>query len=205
MGPVAATEEGPQAAGIRLARIVAEVFAPAVLVCAVTVAIALASSPDLPAGLLWALVSAGFCSGIPIWFLARGARAGRWDTHHVRDREDRILPLTVAVGSVLLGLVILVFGGAPGALVSLVTTMLVCLTAATVVTKWWKISMHAAIAAGTVAITALTFGLWWWLATSVVTLVGWSRVVTGDHTPAQAIGGAVLGTALGGGLYAVLL
>ncbi|QUH00549.1 hypothetical protein HUO13_06710 [Saccharopolyspora erythraea] len=199
-----ATEKGGQAAGIRLARIVAEVFAPAVLVCAVTVAISLASSPGLRAGLLWALVSAGFCSGIPIWFLARGARAGRWDTHHVRDQKDRILPLIVALGSVLTGLLVMVVGGAPGVLVSLVTTMLICLTAATVVTKWWKISMHSAIAAGTVAITALTFGLWWWLGAFVVTLVGWSRVVTGDHTPAQAIGGAVLGTALGGGLYAVL-
>ena len=191
--------------GMRLARVVAEVFAPAVLVCAVTVAISLTASPSPAVGLLWAVVSAGFCAGFPIWFLARGARAGRWDTHHVRDRKDRLLPLSVAIASVLVGLALMLVGGAPGALTGLVLTMLICLTAATVVTQWWKISMHAAIAAGTVAITALTFGLWWWSGLLAVALVSWSRVVTGDHTLTQVIGGSVLGMALGGGLYAQFL
>ncbi|GAA2803150.1 hypothetical protein [Saccharopolyspora taberi] len=189
----------------RLARVVAEVFAPAVLVSVVTIAISLASSPTVPAGLLWAVVSAGFCAGFPIWFLARGARAGRWDTHHVRDRKDRLLPLSVALGSVLVGLVLLLAGGAPAVLTGLVLTMLVCLALATVVTRWWKISLHAAIAAGTVAITALTFGSWWWAGFAVVAVVGWSRVVTGDHTVAQVIGGAALGAAFGGGLYSLFL
>ncbi len=200
-----ATEARQQTPQHQIARLAAEVFAPAVLVATVSIVVAFASSTSLIAGILWAVVTSGFCAGIPFWFMARGARAGKWDTHHVRDRSDRLVPLAVSIGSVIVGLVLLTTGGAPGELIALVLSMLLCLAASAVITKWWKISLHAAIAAGTVAILAVTFGAWWWLGLLVALIVSWSRIVTCDHTIGQVLSGAITGAALGGSLYAILL
>lgn len=189
----------------RLARVLAEILAPAVLVAGIMITIALASSSTLLSALLWAAVSTIFCSVFPIWYMARGAKAGKWDTHHVRNRADRFLPLAVSIGSVLLGLLILILGGAPTAVIALVVAMLGLLVIATAITQAWKISLHAAIAAGVVAVLATTFGPLWWCALVAVALVSWSRVHTDDHTLLQVLAGSALGILTCGGLYLSLL
>lgn len=200
-----ATDHDTSSMPHRVARVVAEVFAPAVCAGVVSITVSLTSSPTLVAGIVWTAVSAGFCALLPFWFMSHGARTGKWDTHHVRDRKDRIVPLSVSIASVAGGLAILLLGGAPRPVIALVAAMLVCLAMATVVTKWWKMSLHAAIAAGSVGILALTFGPWWLLGLAVVALVAWSRMLTADHTGPQVAVGSVVGLALGGGLYALLL
>lgn len=189
----------------RIARGVAEVFAPAVLVAVVSFAVGITGGVDPWSGAAWSMISAIFCSFVPLWFMVKGAAAGRWDTHHVRDRADRLLPLSVAVTSVIAGLAMLYFGGAPRQLIALVLAMLCCLVLALAVTQVWKISLHSAITAGTAAILVVTFGPWFWSGLAAIALVSWSRWVTGDHTPAQVVLGSVLGFALGGGLYAAFL
>lgn len=188
----------------RVATVVAEVASPVVIVAAITVVIAVASSPTWPAAMLWALVAAGFCSGIPFWVLARGARQGKWDTHHVRGRADRVWPLSVAIGSVIAGLLALLLGGAPQQLIALVTSMLVSLALCTLITTVWKVSLHASISAGAVAVLALAFGPAWWAALAIVALVSWARWLTVDHTVTQVVFGAVAGAVLGGGVFALL-
>ncbi len=188
-----------------LARIVAELCAPAVLVAVVTAGFALATSTTLASAAAWALASAGLCAGVPFAVMAHGARTGRWDTHHIRDRADRIRPLAISIGSVVLGLVLLVAGRAPQPLVALVTALLGCLIVATVITRWWKISLHAGIAAGVLAPLVASFGTGWWCGAAAVVMVGWSRVTTGDHTMSQVAAGALLGFALTGGLYMAVL
>jgi membrane-associated phospholipid phosphatase len=71
--------------------------------------------------------------------------------------------------------------------------MLAGLATALVVTLWWKLSLHTAAAAGTVAVLVVTFGPALVLAVPMVGLVAWARVRLGDHTPAQTLAGAALG------------
>lgn len=189
----------------QVAQLVAELCAPAVLVALVTTGFALATSPTLLSGIAWTLASAGLCAGVPFAVMAHGARTGQWDTHHVRDRADRLRPLVISIGSVVLGLTLIVAGGAPRPLVALVAGLLGCLVAETVITRWWKISLHAGIAAGALASLVSAYGPGWWWATVAVIAVGWSRVSTGDHTVAQVIAGASLGFAVTGGLYLAVL
>lgn len=173
-------------------------------VAVVCIAVGVGTAETLLSGTVFALVAAVFCAGFPIWFMSRGARAGRWDTHHVRDRRDRLVPLAVSISSVIVGLLVLILGSAPGAMIALVVAMLTLLIVATVITQWWKISLHAGVAAGAVAGLAVTFTAWWWLALIVVAAVGWSRVSTDDHTVRQVGAGAALGLITGGVLYAGL-
>ena len=69
------------------------------------------------------------------------------------------------------------------------------------VTHFWKVSFHAAVAAGTATILVLLFGAAWSLAWLVVAAIAWSRVYLRSHTPAQVVVGITLGALAAGPVY----
>jgi membrane-associated phospholipid phosphatase len=164
------------------------------------------TTPAWPA-LPWALVVALFSAGIPMRFITKGAQDGRYDTHHVNNREGRTAVLLVCLLSTAAGLAILLLGSAPRADVVMTVVMLAVLLGTglvTVVAKW-KISMHAAVSAGSVAMLAFLYGPWAWTLLLLVAIVCWSRVVLRDHTTGQVSAGAATGAATAIALFATVL
>ncbi|MGC5028386.1 phosphatase PAP2 family protein [Micromonospora sp. DT229] len=198
---VAAVRPGP---GLRLARIVTELTAPAVLVSLLTVVIGWHSAQGTARGLGWGLVAVVFVSLIPMAYILGGVRRGRLTDHHIRVREQRRVPLLFGLGSVAAGLALLAVLGAPRPVLALVAAGLVGLLVAVTVSHWWKMSIHSAVAAGTLVVLVVTFGTWLLLATPLLGLVGWSRVRLGDHTPAQVLTGGLLGALVAAVVYALL-
>jgi membrane-associated phospholipid phosphatase len=178
--------------GTGLAHAVTELLAPANLAIAQLLLVGWHSTPG-PAGLAWGLLAATFCGLVPYGIVIAGVHHRRWTDRHLRARHQRPVPLLAAIASVLAGLALLLAQDAPRPLVALVVAMLTGLATTLVVTLWWKLSVHTAAAAGTVAILALTFGPMLTLAFPAVALVAWARVRLGDHTPAQTLAGAALG------------
>jgi membrane-associated phospholipid phosphatase len=72
------------------------------------------------------------------------------------------------------------------------------------ITTVWKISIHCAVASGSVTILTLLFGPWLIPAYLLVALTGWSRVVVKDHSTAQVIAGSLLGLAAAVATYAII-
>jgi membrane-associated phospholipid phosphatase len=68
------------------------------------------------------------------------------------------------------------------------------------VTSFWKISIHAAAARGTVACLATLVSPWWLFLAPLVVLTGWARVEVHHHTKEQVVVGALVGAALGAGV-----
>jgi membrane-associated phospholipid phosphatase len=175
-----------------LAGAVTEILAPANLAVAQLLLVSWYTSPGI-AGLGWGLLAATFCGLIPYGIVIAGVHRHRWSDRHLRVRQQRRTPFLVAIGSVLVGLALLVALDAPRQLVALVVAMLTGLAATMLVTLWWKVSVHTAAASGTVAILVVTFGPPLLLALPAIALVAWSRIRLGDHTPAQTLAGAALG------------
>ncbi|MEW2474554.1 phosphatase PAP2 family protein [Micromonospora gifhornensis] len=198
---VAAARPGP---GLRLARIVTELTAPAVLVSLLTVVIGWHSAQGRLSGVGWGLVAVVFASLLPMVYIVGGVRRGRLTDHHVRVREQRRIPLLFGLGSVAAGLALLAVLGAPRPVLALVAAGLVGLVVAVTVSQWWKMSIHSAVAVGTLAVLLVTFGVWVLVATPLLGLVGWSRVRLGDHTPAQVLAGGVLGGLVAAVVFTVL-
>jgi len=73
-----------------------------------------------------------------------------------------------------------------------------------VITLWWKISVHAAIAAGAATVLLLVFGLALLVVWLLVALIAWSRVQVGDHTPAQVLAGIALGIVVNATIFPLL-
>ncbi|WP_433608604.1 phosphoesterase PA-phosphatase [Dactylosporangium sp. CA-139114] len=188
----------------RVARILTEAFAPAVLVSVLLVLLGAHSEPGLARGLALGAVAALFESVLPFLYILRGVRSGRITDHHVGDRRQRLVPLLVGMGSVLAGIVALVLAGAHRELLAAVGAGGVGLVVAALVNHWWKMSIHAAVAAGSVVILCMVYG-WIMLVTApLVGAVGWSRVALKDHTAAQVAVGTVVGALVAGGVFAAL-
>ncbi|MFI7482358.1 hypothetical protein ACH9EU_08055 [Kocuria sp. M1R5S2] len=183
-------------AAARAGVLVAEVFAPAPLVLSLLLLAGWAGD-GLP-GLLWGLGTAVLVASLPMFVLRALARRGLVDGHFVRSRAQR-LPVYAATGA----LTALVVGaelwlGAPPAVPWTTAFVLAGILVLMVVTLWWKVSAHVAMAScWAVALGVVTVPGAVVVALPVPIAVALSRVRSGDHTPAQTAAGALIGVLIG--------
>jgi membrane-associated phospholipid phosphatase len=157
---------------------------------------------DGRAGLGWGLLAALFAGVLPAVFLSYGVRRGLWSDRTVGARRPRLIVLGFITGSVAAGLVVLVAAGAPRLLTGYLAFMLGSVAVLAAITFVWKISIHCAVASGSVAILAFTYGPLVLLGYVLVALLCWARVALGDHTVWQVIAGTVLGAGAAAAAYA---
>lgn len=191
-----------------LARILTEIFAPSVIVGSLPFIAAWRATHDVLSTIGWGLLIGLTGSILPMVIVIWGARKGRWDGHHVRNRSGRLIPFLALIISNSFGLTLLVALDAPWMLIALDISMLLSLLVTFSITHVirWKISMHAAVAAGSVVILVVGFtNAWLWLLSLIVVAISWSRVKINDHTAAQVIVGSIIGATVGGGIFALLL
>ena len=167
--------------------------------------IAIGWHADGRAGLGWGLLAALFTAVLPTLFITYGVRHGRWSDRTVGARRPRLVVLAFITASVATGLVLLLVLGAPRLLTGYLAFMLASVAVLAAITTVWKISIHCAVASGSVAILAFTYGPLVLCAYALVALLGWSRVALKDHTVAQAVAGAVLGAGAAALAYAALV
>ena len=108
-------------------------------------------------------------------------------------RRPRLLVLAFITASVAAGLILLLVLGAPRLLTGYLAFMLASVAVLAAITAVWKISIHCAVASGSVTILALLFGPLVLPGYGLVALLGWSRVALKDHSVAQVVVGSVLG------------
>jgi hypothetical protein len=188
----------------RVARALTEVFAPAVLAAALPIVIGVHAGRTAPTGLAWGLLASVFSAIIPYAMVWYGVRRGRLSDRHIGVREQRTRPLVLGLVSVLVGLALLGLFGAPRELVALVVALFVGGLAATVINHFWKLSVHASVAAGSMMVLVLAFGPDLLATVIVVAAVGWSRVRLRDHTTWQVVAGTVIGAVVTGPVFGLL-
>ena len=120
-------------------------------------------------------------------------------------RRPRLIVLAFITASVAAGLILLVVLGAPRILTGYLAFMLASVAVLAAVTTVWKISIHCAVASGSVAVLALTYGPLVLAGYALVALLGWSRVALADHTVAQVVAGSVLGAGAAALAYAAVV
>ena len=160
---------------------------------------------DGRAGIGWGLLAALFAAVLPTLFISYGVRRGRWSDRNVGARRPRLIVLAFITASVAAGLILLVALGAPRMLTGYLAFMLASVAVLAAVTTVWKISIHCAVASGSVAVLALTYGPLVLAGYALVALLGWSRVALKDHTIPQVVAGSVLGAAAGLLAYAAVV
>jgi membrane-associated phospholipid phosphatase len=198
-----AGRQGPQGARRSPAELVTYLLEPKNWLIATVIGVG--AHADGLAGAGWGLLAAFFTGVLPTLFIARGIRRGRWEDRNVGARRARLIVLAFIMASVATGLILLFTLGAPTLLTGYLAFMLGSVAVLAVITTVWKISIHCAVASGSVAVLALTYGPVVLPAYLLVALLGWSRVSMRDHTIAQVVGGSVLGAAAAALAYAALV
>lgn len=180
----------------RLAQLITEILAPAPIAAILLLAITLHSATSRADGIRWAAITVVFGCALPYAFVRLQVHRGRLTDHHVRMRQQRPLPLLVALLSILLGFGLLTWLGAPREILALIAGMAVGAIVCFLITLFWKLSIHTGTVAATSIILAIVFGPVLLLATLLAVAVGWARVQLGVHTLAQVIGGGCIGAAV---------
>lgn len=183
------------APGPRWAHLVSELLAPWVLAALMPVLVSALTTVPRWRGVLLGLLVTVLCAAVPYAVVAAGVRRGRYESHHVRRREDRPALLAMVAGFTLLtAVLLLLLDASAGALVFL-GLMTACVVVGFAVSRFWKISLHAlVVAASAVSLTGLVPQAWPVLLT--VPLVCAARVRLSAHTLAQVLAGAGAGTVL---------
>ncbi|MFF2544576.1 phosphatase PAP2 family protein [Kitasatospora sp. NPDC058063] len=149
-------------------------------------------------GIGWALFAILFAAVVPTLIIRHGMRKGTVADRHVGHRQRRLTVFPLIMGSVLLSFAVMIGLDAPADLTALVLAMFASLVPILVITAWWKVSVHTAVATGAVVCLAIALGPLWLLLAPLVPAIGWSRVVLRDHTTAQTVVGAVVGALTAG-------
>lgn len=177
--------------GYALARLLSNIFHP-VLLSIATFFVAGASSAGGASGLWWALA----CMLIQVvpglaYYLVR-KRQGAFSDEDVSVRQQRNELYLFSLFVLALGVAVVWLAGAPAVFGALLGGGLVLNGLCWVINLFWKISVHAASSASC-ATTALLLlpplGVALWAG---ALLVGWARVRTHNHTPAQVGAGWAL-------------
>ena len=166
--------------------------------------IAIGWHADGRAGLGWGLLAALFTAVLPTLFISHGVGRGRWSDRNVGARRPRLVVLAFITVSVAAGLILLLALGAPRLLTGYLAFMLASVAVLVAITTVWKISIHCAVASGSVTILAMAFGPLVLPAYVLVTLLSWSRVTVKDHSVAQVVAGSLLGAGAAAVAYTVL-
>lgn len=188
----------PPATRDRLARVITEAATPWVWCVALPYAIGLGGEWSLSAGLAWATLIAVGAAVVPMALILRGIRAGRVQSgHHVTSRAERYIPLVGAITSVGIVIGMLAMFSAPAPMIGVAAVMLATVIIALAITHWWKISMHTAVASGSVVVLTAFYGIAAVLLWVVVATIAWSRVQIDHHSTGQVVAGVALGAATG--------
>jgi membrane-associated phospholipid phosphatase len=189
---------------LRVARLVSELLSPPPILAVLALLVAWDSSPTPAMAILWGGIAAVSASVLPYALILRGVRQGRLSDKNISLRQQRIRFAAVAVTSILTGLAVLAAFDAPAEMVALQASIAAGVACGWVITLWWKLSVHAAIAAGAATVLLLVFGLALLVVWPLVALIAWSRVQVGDHTPAQVLAGIALGIVVNATIFPLL-
>lgn len=111
---------------------------------------------------------------------------------HINFHQQRLKPFAFGAASAVLGAIILLFLGAPRPILVLSIAYAVNSVILTLITMFWKISIHAATTAALVSMTFVLFGMRFWPLLLLLPPLYWSRIYRQRHSLAQLLWGSVV-------------
>ncbi len=131
-------------------------------------------------------------------------RLGRKDGD-IPDRTLRFKPMMLGVLSYIIGTVVLYLMDVPDVMWVLMLCYAIVTFVMTIITLYWKISIHSVGVIGPSMALSIVFWPWGLLYFLLFPPIAWSRYVLKRHTPAQIAAGALSGFLITGIMFLLLL
>lgn len=152
------------------------------------------NSPDLSQGLRWLVGISPFLIFIPVLYLVISYRLGWVSDLDLSDRNERPLPLTVFIVGVGIAAFILYILKVPMDLYVYVLSGFIMLVVMTIITFFWKISLHTATLSSIFTAIVVLGGFKFLPFFLILIPVSWARVLLRKHSLNQVIAGLLVST-----------
>lgn len=184
----------------KIARVVSDIlFNPGVLAIIILIVAVLKSSMPETIMYCWLIAVIVLNGVIPgLFYLFFTSRGYVFDTReqNIKIRKERIIIFSVFLALVTLELLILVSTRIYQPLLAVFTGGIITLVVGSIITYFWKISVHSAMITFFVAMLVIIFGWQVWYAVVLIPIVWWSRLVLNRHTLLQLLFGFFLSLAI---------
>jgi membrane-associated phospholipid phosphatase len=138
-----------------------------------------------------AIVACGLLPGTVFIYLKK--RRGDFGHYHLLLIRERSIVLPILLAGLAAALAVFYLTRAPTGITSSMTIALLGGIGITIISRFWKISLHAAIAMGCAALL-LSISVYYALAACILSLlVGVSRLIVRQHTVIQVVAGWMFG------------
>ncbi len=178
----------------RVARILSYIFDGTFISVPILIAISLIVVEDKMSAIGWASISLFFGVIIPFLYVYFLFRKRIITNMHIPLRKNRIKPLIIACISYFAGLLVLYLLDGPSFLKSIFAISAISSIPLTVITYYWKISLHTSYITFVVITFHILFGKWMFPLILLVPTIGWARIKIKKHTVPQVILGAGIST-----------
>lgn len=183
------TTENPSQAE-KWAKIISFVFDGSFISIPVFIVICLIVVDNVFSALSWALLCLLFGMILPFLYIFFLYRKNKIYDIHIPEKSNRIKPLLFTVASYVTGLLVLYMLDAPIFLKVIFILSIVSTSILTVITYYWKISLHASWITFVVITFNVLLGPWMLLLLPLIPIIGWARVKARRHTTPQVVLGA---------------
>jgi membrane-associated phospholipid phosphatase len=176
----------------RLAKLTSNILNPFLVSFSIIVLLSFESAAGLTDAIKWSLISV-VLSVLPVFaFVVYLVHNNALDSIFISPRHQRNRIYLLAIGCAVVGCIVLIILGAPKLLIATFVSGLVAIVVFMAINLSWKISLHTAFITASVIILIIVYGAIVALAALLVPLVGWARIETKLHSPAQVATGALL-------------
>ena len=142
----------------------------------------------------WAFLCLLFGVAIPYLYIGFLYKKKEIDSMHIPKKENRIKPLLLTCASYTVCFIILYVLDGPVFLKSIFAVSIVSTIILTIITYFWKISLHSSWITFIVITFNILFGRWMLLMIPLIPVIGWARVRVKEHTVNQVIFGIGIST-----------
>src|SRR5579885_3437136 len=185
------------------AHFISTVFNPLFLLLFMPLVLVYYSTGDVLSAMHWTAYSAFFLLLI-VAVVVYGVQKGTFSDLDVSKREQRPLLFLLTIIIAMLYLAGLFVFQAPLVLFLTIFALMVGTFLASIMNVYLKASLHVAVITGLTITLTVLYKHWYTLLLLLIPLVAWSRITIKRHTFIETIAGAVLGSLLSLGMYAVI-
>ena len=176
----------------RIANLTSKILSPFFISLVIILLLSFESARTILDALKWSLVLIAI-SIVPVYsVVVYLARNHSLESRFINVRKQRTKIYLVASICALVGCVILLYLGAPLILVATFVAGLSAIVVFMCINLWWKISLHTAFIAASVAVLVVVYGSIATVTVIFLPLVAWARVELEHHSVAQVVIGAFL-------------
>lgn len=173
----------------KAAKIISYIFDGSVISIPIFLIICMMVVENKVEAISWALMCLVFGTIIPYLYVCFLYKKKEIEDMHVPRKEDRIKPMLVSSASYVSCLGILYILNGPLFLKSIFAVSAVSTVIFTIITYFWKISLHSSWITFIVITFNVLFGRWMLLMIPLIPVIGWARVKIKKHTINQVIFG----------------